>query len=460
MVVSSEQNEIEKFEAWGLDIDFHRKKMNTRDLEKEFKDEEHPFRFAIVCAMWITGFDVPTLSTMYIDKPLKSHTLMQTIARANRIHEGKNNGLIVDYIETYKALLEALAIYAIGGDKGYGAGGESEPPVKPLEDLVKELEEAITATTDFLNNEVQFELNTIIESEGLDKLTAIADGVEAVYTNDETKNKFSIIAREVFKKYKALMPDKSIYDFKKSRDAINAIYMVITDNVEQADITAIVKQVQNVVDKSVESLNILLEPTEDYGKRIDISGLDFALIEKEFLNIKKKNTTVQSLKEVIEKKLHRMIAQNPLRISYYEKYLEIIDLYNSGKDFATIKDIFDQLMALFKDMNNEDKRAQTENLTDDELTVFDMLGSGKKITDKEKAAVKETAIKLLERLKANEFTVDRWVEKVQTASAVKKAINDYLFSSLPYPTYGEQDIAQHADVLFNFFKERYGGWAA
>ena len=92
--------------------------MNTSDLEKDFKDEGHPFRFAIVCAMWITGFDVKSLSTMYIDKPLKSHTLMQTIARANRVHKEKNNGLIVDYIETYKALLEALAVYGDSGGKG------------------------------------------------------------------------------------------------------------------------------------------------------------------------------------------------------------------------------------------------------------------------------------------------------------------------------------------------------
>lgn len=454
VVISSEQNEIEKFEAWGLDIDIHREKINTRDLEKEFKDEEHPFRFAIVCAMWITGFDVPSLSTMYIDKPLKSHTLMQTIARANRVHEGKNNGLIVDYIETYKALLEALAIYAIGGNKG--GDGKPEPPVKPLEELIKDLEETINATVSFLQDEVNFELNTVIEADGLDKLAAIQNGVEAVYTNDETKNKYSVLSREVFKKYKALIPDAAIYTYKDRRDAINALYSVITDNVEQADITAIVKQVQDVVDKSIESLNIVLEPTEDYGKKIDISGLDFERIEKEFLKLEKKNTAVQSLKDVIEKKLNSMLSQNPLRIDYYEKYQEIIDLYNTGKEYATIKEIFDQLLDLYKSMSEEQKRSEMENLTEDELTVFDMLGRNKKVSDKEKVEIKDTAKKLLERLKANEFKVDRWAEKVQTASAVRKAITDYLFNSLPYPTYGEQDISQKTDVLFDFFRERYG----
>ncbi|MBK9641081.1 MAG: type I restriction endonuclease subunit R [Saprospiraceae bacterium] len=115
VVVSSEQNEIQKFQKWDLDIEPHREKMNKENLETRFKEENDPFRFVIVCAMWITGFDVPTLSTLYLDKPLKSHTLMQAIARANRISEGKNNGLIVDYIETYTALLDALAIYGSGG---------------------------------------------------------------------------------------------------------------------------------------------------------------------------------------------------------------------------------------------------------------------------------------------------------------------------------------------------------
>ncbi|MBK9688634.1 MAG: type I restriction endonuclease subunit R [Saprospiraceae bacterium] len=140
VVVSSEQNEIQKFQKWDLDIEPHREKMNTQDLETRFKNEDDPFRFVIVCAMWITGFDVPTLSTLYLDKPLKSHTLMQAIARANRISEGKNNGLIVDYIETYTALLDALAIYGSGGEDGNGGGGEKpEPPVKPKEELIEQL---------------------------------------------------------------------------------------------------------------------------------------------------------------------------------------------------------------------------------------------------------------------------------------------------------------------------------
>lgn len=111
IVISQDQNEIQTFKKWNLDIKYHREKMEKRELDKEFKDKDNPLRVVFVCAMWLTGFDVKCLSCLYLDKPLKAHTLMQTIARANRVAEGKSNGLIIDYIGIVKALRKALADY-------------------------------------------------------------------------------------------------------------------------------------------------------------------------------------------------------------------------------------------------------------------------------------------------------------------------------------------------------------
>lgn len=459
VVVSHEQNEIDKFEAWGLDIEPHRLKMNTRDLEKEFKEENNPFRLAIVCAMWITGFDVKSLSTLYLDKPMKSHTLMQTIARANRIHEGKNNGLIVDYIETYKALLEALAIYGDSGTKGNVAEAD-EVPVRPLEELIADLSETVEATELFFKDECKFDLNSIINaSDNLYRIKYIQEGYNALCKNDETRNKFGILSREVFKKYKALMPDNSIYEFKEQRDAINALYSLMNDKIDEADITHLVSQVQYVVNQSIESLNVVLEQAEGYGQKIDISGLDFKKIEEEFLKIEgNKNVAVQSLKDRVAKKLNKMVENNPTRVDYYERYQEIIENYNNGKEYANVKELFDALILLLGDLSEEEKRAEREFLEEDELTVFDLLNSGKKVSDKEKNEIKETARKLLERLKSNEFKVDHWVDKIQTASAVKKAINDHLYQTLPYPTFGDGDIVVKTEILFNYFKGRYADY--
>ena len=321
-----------------------------------------PFRLAIVCAMWITGFDVKCLSTMYIDKPLKSHTLMQTIARANRVHKGKNNGLIVDYIETYKALLEALAIYGDSDSKG-GDEEASDAPVKPLEELVGELEESVQAIEYFLREECKFELAKIIESEDrLHRIKNIQEGYNAICNTDETKAKFGVLSREMFKKYKALMPEKSIYQFQAKRDAINALYSMIHAKVEEADVTHIIREVQDVVNKSIETLSVAMDRVEGYGQKIDIGSLDFKKIEEEFLKVKgNQNVAVQSLKDKVAKKLNRLLDKNPLRIDFYDRYQEIIEDYNQGKEYRSIKEIFDELVVLLGDLSEEEKRVEREN---------------------------------------------------------------------------------------------------
>jgi len=459
VVLSSEQNEIKKFRDWGLDIEPHREKMNTRDLESEFKDEDNPFRIAIVCAMWITGFDVKSLSTLYIDKPLKSHTLMQAIARANRVHSGKNNGLIVDYIETYKALLKALAIY--GGGSSNNPNGEpepiDEPPVKPIEELEEELKETIEATGSFLKQDCEFDLALITHAEdAIYRIKNLKEGYNAVCKNQDTRNKFNVLAREVFKKYKALMPNKAIYTYKSERDAINGLYNLIADKVDDADVTYLVKQVQDVVNESIETYNTELNKVEDYGKQVDISQLDFDRIKKKFEELKSsKNIAVKSLQERVKKKLDALIKQNPLRVDYYERYEQIIEDYNLGKEYKSIKEVFDELLNLFGELTEEEKRSGKELLTEEELAVFDMLNKGKKVTDKEKAEVKEAAKNLLKKLQENEFKVVDWAEKSQTKAAVRKAINDYLYSKLPYPTYEDGDIAVKTEVLYNFFESQY-----
>lgn len=107
VVISQEHNEIQTFKKWDPDILPHRTKMEKRELDKEFEDADSTFRVVFVCAMWLTGFDVKTLSCLYLDKLLKAHTLMQTIARANRVAAGKSNGLIIDYIGIVGAMKKA-----------------------------------------------------------------------------------------------------------------------------------------------------------------------------------------------------------------------------------------------------------------------------------------------------------------------------------------------------------------
>ncbi len=453
VVVSSEQNEIKKFKENGLDIEPHREKMNSQDLETRFKDENDPFRFVIVCAMWITGFDVPSLSTMYIDKPLKSHTLMQTIARANRVHEGKNNGLIVDYIETYKSLLDALAIYGTGG-KGVDGGEEIEPPVKPKEELISQLEIALDSTEKFLSEEVNFDLRTLINASGLEKIAAMEKAINAVYTNDETKYKFQLLAREVFKKYKALMPDKILVEYAPRKNAIDVIYTAIEDNIESADVSEIMNKIQNVVDESID--NMIKEPPSEDGKLIDLSGLNFELLEKYFVKMPNKNATVQSLKNKIEKQLKRMVEQNPLRVDFYERYQEIIDEYNRGKDSVIIEETFKQLIEFVNSLSEEEARVKREDLTEEQAAIFDILRKPT-LNEKEKKKIKDIAIDLLEELKKEKLRVEQWSEKSVTSAAVFNTVDRTLFDQLPYPTYQNDEIEVRVRMIYDHLQQQYYG---
>lgn len=455
VVISSEQNEIKRFTARGLDIEPHRAKMNdaSRDLEQDFKNDEHPFRLAIVCAMWITGFDVPTLSTMYIDKPLKSHTLMQTIARANRISEGKNNGMIVDYIETYKALLDALAIY--GSNEGKeGDNGETEAPVKPKEELTAELEEALEATEEFLSDELGFDTKDMIEAEGLDKIAALENGLEAIYTTDETKRKFCILAREVFKKFKAIMPDPVLYEYAARKNAIDALYSTIMDNTTSADVSEIMKKIQDIVDASIETM--ISAPPQKAGNIIDLSNMDFVLLERLFLKTKHKNTVVQSLKDLIEAKLKKMVNRNPMLVDYYQRYQEIIEEYNLGKDKVAIEETFRQLMEFMNSLSEEEAERHKEGLTEEQKAIFDILQKPA-LTPTDKKKVKELAVELLEVLKNDTLKIDRVWEKIATSSAVYAELNQFLFNRLPYPTYVGTDIDDKTDMVFNHLKNQYYG---
>src|SRR5262249_18698867 len=154
--------------------------------ETAFKNPQHPFRVAIVCAMWLTGFDVECLSTLYIDKPMKAHTLMQAIARANRVYPGKDFGLIVDYNGMLRSLRQALAQYALGDE-----GGEEEI-VAPIEERVAALISALDETERHLIG-LGFDPARLLGAKGFARIQAIADAVDAVVNaRDEGRRRFEI----------------------------------------------------------------------------------------------------------------------------------------------------------------------------------------------------------------------------------------------------------------------------
>jgi len=462
VVVSEEQGEVDKFRKWDLDITPHRKLMKEGfndeegkriDLEEAFKKDEHPFRVAIVCAMWLTGFDVPTLATLYLDKPLKAHTLMQAIARANRVSEGKNNGLIVDYCGILKNLRKALADFGGVGDGGRGEDGDSQDPTKPNEELLEELAEAIDMVKTFLKDR-DFDMTAITEGEGFERNAAIIQAKEAINENDQTRKQYEVMAREVFKKFKACINIRpGINNYRLDKDAINIIYKSLQNDREKADISQIMMELHKLVDDSVE---VKTDGTEE-SKVYDISQIDFDRLRQEFSRSPKKKTTVVNLRDAIAAKLAKLLSQNPARTNFQKRFEEIVDEYNDEKDRVTIEKTFEALLKFMDELDEEDSRAVRENLNIETLVLFDMLQKPN-LSKKEVDRIKKVASSLLETLKAEKLNVENWREKEGTRDAVKQSIYDYLYddkTGLPADSYEIDEISLLTDSLFNHIYRAY-----
>jgi type I restriction enzyme R subunit len=457
VVVSSEQNEVDKFRKYGLDIATHRKKMVDRDLEKEFKDEDNPFRLAIVCAMWITGFDAPCVSTVYLDKPIKGHTLMQTIARANRVYDDeKENGLIVDYGNVYQQLEKAYSVYGEGG-KGTGGGTGKKDDKKPLELIeadIKAFSDSIENTKKYLL-ELHFDLDELISPtlKAMEKLGVLKKAVDCVCLNEKSRTQFEIMAREVFRKYMAIYPNENINRFTKSFNAIEAIYQQLNQQTKEADVIEIIKRLQEVVDENVSlKENKLGDKEEVY---VDLSSLDFEKLRTVFAATPKKNTVVFDLQRAVDRKMKQMLRDNPLRMDFYNRYKEIIEEYNQGKNLEDTIKSFDKLYQFIKDLNTEDARAVREKLDEESLAIFDLLKSGKTLNKEELKEVKKIAVTTLKTLKEEKLKIDRWRESSQVSAQVKTMIFNS-FQWLPQTVYTDSDVSEKTMSVYQHVYTNYG----
>ena len=459
IIISEAQNEVADFKKWGFDIIPHRARMKQGfemtdgqrlDVETAFKNPDHPFRVAIVCAMWMTGFDVECLSTLYIDKPMKAHTLMQAIARANRVYPGKDFGLIVDYNGMLGSLQEALAQYALGDD-GTGA----EEIVAPIEERVQALIEAIEATEAHLRD-LGFNPATLLGSAGFARIKGLKDAVEAVYTSDEVKRRFEVLARQVFVRFKALLMEPSAFAYAERHDNIEAIYKKLTERRDTADVTELLKELHRIVNEAIRTQ----APGDDQaeGLTFDLSQIDMEKLRNEFAKkVRHKATALQDIREIMEQKLAEMLARNPSRMDYQQKYEEIVAEYNREKDRVTIEETFRMLTDLIQELDAEQKRAVEEGLDEDELAIFDLLRKDN-LGRAERERVKQASRDLLVTVKARLAELDRFWEKEQTKAEIEVVILDKIYAGLPTPPFTlEEKEAVASEVYDHIWQQAIRG---
>lgn len=446
VVISQEQNEIKTFAKWGLDIKSHREKMEKRELDKEFKDASNPFRVVFVCAMWLTGFDVKSLSCLYLDKPLKAHTLMQTIARANRVSEGKSNGLIIDYIGIVKALRKALADYTanVGGQGG-------DDPTVDKDELIARILDTIEKAKNFLR-ERGFELADLIAAVDFMKLSLLQTAANAVCGTIEDKKSFSTYASELIRLMKYMNRDDITDQARKDYEAIVAIYKELQKKRRHADTTDLMVEINAIISEYVEMEDGPKASGET--RRFDISAIDFELLRREFAKMKNKNLAMKDLEAIIQQKLDRLLLNNPNRIDYYERYQQIITNYNSEQDRATIEKTFMELMDLADNLDSEAQRYVREGFeNDEELSLYDLLFR-EDLTKAEIKKLKEVSASLLKKIKAKIDAIDHWTDKQETKAAVDNLIRDTLWAELP-ECYDEISISEYRQRIYEYVYTRY-----
>ena len=447
VVISQEQNEIQTFKKWDLDIKYHREKMEKRELDKEFKDSKNPLRVVFVCAMWLTGFDVKCLSCLYLDKPLKAHTLMQAIARANRVSEGKSNGLIIDYIGIVKALRKALADYTAN----LGANNGTDPTIDK-EELVARIIEVIEKTREFLEQK-EFELEKLIGAVDFAKLAYLQEAANAVCGSIEDKKIFTTYASELNRLIKYTDRNDITAQMRKQYEAIAAIHSELQKKRKHTNTTDLMIEIHKIIN---EHIKIADEATLDSeaARRFDISAIDFELLRSEFAKVKTKNLAMKDLEEIIKQKLDSMLFSNPNRIDYYERYGQIIAEYNAEQDRATIEKTFMELMDLANQMSKEEQRYAREGFTsDEELSFYDMLfrdDLGKNDIKK----IKEVATTLLSKIKSKISELDHWSDKQETKAEVDNLIRDTLWGELP-ECYDDISISACREKIYEYVYMRY-----
>ena len=444
VIVSPGQNEITQMQTLGLDIVPHRKRMNESQpsLDERFKDTEDPLRLVFVCAMWLTGFDAPSCSTVYLDKPMRNHTLMQTIARANRVFPGKHSGVIVDYANVFASLEKALAIY--------GAGKDGKNPVKDKKQLVEELSVAIKGATAFCAaHSVNLVKIETAAAGSMERLLLIQDGMNALISPDPLRGEFFAHERLVSTLYSAVKPDPSALEFASRVACLGTLADAIRVklNPNPTDISQVMGQINNLLDESITGHAI----RQSGPAALDLSKINFEALAQRFKRSKHKNTDLEVLKAAIRAQLEKMIQLNRTRTNFSDKFEELIESYNAGS--RSIEELYDELLKISNSLDKEQERHVRENMSEEELVIFDILTRpAPELSTEERTEVKKVARELLARLKG--LLVLNWRQKSTARSQLKLAIEDTLDSGLPR-AYTPEIYHQKCSELFEHVYEAY-----
>lgn len=471
VVISKEDGEEEKFEAHGLDIKPHRKKLETitpdgKDIEDRFKDKDDSLSLVFVCAMWLTGFDVPSLSTLYLDKPMKGHTLMQAIARANRVFPGKTCGIIVDYVNVFKYMQQALSDYASTGD-------DQDYPAKDIALLIGNIDQTINECRAFLQTLGISIKEIVAEGNTLDRLEMLRKAYDRLLMKDEWKERFRVMGNLLMNLYDAAKPEIIEQGWSNKEFApLSYLNGLLCNQIDDEKLRKAKTRMAETLDHSVtayptgDMTGEGIRPEVEYGihqgRVIDLSKIDIEALRKELSSTPYKALEIDNLRLFIERTLEQLINKNCTRVKFSERYKNIINRYNAGG--TENEDYYEKLLQLIEELRQEQSRSTDVGLKEEELEIFDMLRSGRKLTKTEEQKVILASKNLYQKLQENKervMVVD-WYKDEQPRLKVLTLIQTSLNNDLPM-SYDPEVFKAKANLLLNHLVDmavQGYGWTA
>ncbi|MFD3166340.1 type I restriction endonuclease subunit R [Herpetosiphon sp. NSE202] len=450
VVISEEAGENDKFQQAGLNIVPHRQRMQKldahgHDLEHNFKDPRHPLQVVFVCSMWLTGFDAPTVSTLYLDKPLKDHSLMQTIARANRVsaytinNVSKLNGEIIDYYNVFRNMQQALQAYA------QGSAGLSAMPVREKSELFRLYDHAIAEATLFCQNngiaitELQAQIaDRETQLDTFEQLALLNAAADRLLANDQRRKAFAVYHNTAAALYEACKPEIMHQSRRTMLQVFNYLRDMVDARLYKPDNSAINQRIGSLLDESIavdDQRENVREQQASYqmiatSEAWDLSKLDFEQLSDSFKQAPFKHLQISDLRAFIEQKLASMLKTNHSRVDFVQRLQAIIDNYNAGG--STTDSYFKQLVEFTKDLKAETERHVREGLTESELEIFDILKQPT-MSNVDEQKVKLAAKDLLERLRNQQpkVLITDWHKHQQSRMVVENTLEALLDKTLP-----------------------------
>jgi type I restriction enzyme R subunit len=450
VVVSQGQNEIGQLERHGLDVRPHRARMLSEDLAERFKDPKDPLRIVFVVAMWMTGFDAPAVSTIYLDRPMRNHTLMQTIARANRVFPDKDNGLIVDYIGVFRNLEKALAVY---GAANAECGVDS--PIQHVDALVDALADAIDQVVDRCSA-ARVDIAALRNARGFEHIALRDAAVEALLVDEETRTGFLAAARQVRKLFKALLPDPAAAAHQATVAVIRSLAERIAEvsRPPQADIEQVADAVDALLDRSVGAEEYIIRAAAEGSEPdplIDLSQIDFDALAARLAGRKRSET--DRLAVLLKQRAVAAATRNPTRYDLVDRIEELIASYNAGS--LNIDEYLRRLIEHSQTLTAEEQRAVAEGLTEAELAIFDLLTKPDPVLAPEEVEVVKASAKHLLAHLQDALVLD-WRRRAATTAEVRVTIRDVLDAELPADPYPRDVFEAKVQAVFDHIATAYG----